>query len=314
MDLVLSLIRTKNTAKAHAALLWLFCAYVAAVPDAAFAVEEVEPTFEATEPTQKWYDSSQFDLNTYWTTSIGDFKLLQDCRPYSRRYDLGDLGENVFEIASPSEQDTYRAACKVYFIVPDEPGKTLGILGQVHNRSNRFTLGFEAIKKLNNQEPILIRQYDGGIALREVSDAGNGPTEILLLPPPNYSYEISRFIEFVKTEGIRADEERATREQERKQRKETAEKVGIVIMAVLAVFFALGVLGFCLQIYNSRVIQKGFRKSLDATSEKIEKTKQLYRRRRSFSTAKELSLWVELRDKGEITQDEFEKRKRNLME
>ena len=179
MDLVLSLISTKNTAKAHVTLLWLFCAYLAAVPDAAFAVEEVEPKFEATENHQ-W--TSSFDFDTYWATSIGDFKLLQDCRLYSQ---FSDLRENVFEIESPSEQDTYRAACRVFFIVPTEPDRFLEILGQVHNRSNRFTLGFEVIKKLNNQEPILIRQYDEGIALRDASDAENGPTEILLLPPPD---------------------------------------------------------------------------------------------------------------------------------
>ena len=307
MDLVFSLIRTKNTAKAHVTLLWVFCAYLAAVPDAAFAVEEVEPKFEATE-NHEW--TSSFDFDTYWATSIGDFKLLQDCRLYSK---FSDLRENVFEIESPGKQDIYRAACRVFFIVPTEPDRTLEILAQVQNRSNRFTLGFEVIKKLKNKQPILIRQYDKGIASREASDAGNGPTEILLLPPPNYSYEINRFIEFGETESIRAGEEKAIREEERKQRKETAEKVGIVIMAVFGVFFALGALGLCLQIYNSRGIQKGFRKSLDATSRKIEKIKQICRRRRSFSTATELSLWVELRDKGEITQEEFEKRKRDLM-
>lgn len=309
MYFVLSLIHTKNTSRTHAALLWLFCALLATVPAAALSVEEVEPKFEATERHTEYSDRFVFD--TCWETSLGEFRIYQICSPV-RNYGPASVRDGYIAFEISNEKIFSIARCSANFSAPKEPGITLDVLGQEYSGGfddSRWSISSAVAERLKNQLPISVKASTG---------SPNDPVELLLLPPAQYQISANRYIEFVEQENVRIARETAIREEERKrkrkQRRETAEKVGNVIMVIFAVFLLLGVLGICLGIYRSRVIQKGFRKSLDVTSEKIEKTKQLYRRRRSLSTAKELSLWVELRDKGEITQEEFEKRKRDLME
>lgn len=310
MNLVLSLTSRKKPAETYVVLLWLLVFIVAAAPVSALAVEKVEPTLQVTDIPDE--NSNSFTFRTDWETSVGDLVLIQYCSPAFNS--VSDrTGYFVFEIAS--EDPFYEARCSVVFAaLNNESLTTLEVMGRIYEvqyeegewpDKTRYAIASDMSGEIINQRAIPVEAY---------TESTNDVKQLLLLPPSEYQSKTSQYVELVKERNTRVARERAIAEERRRKERETGGKIALVIAVAFGIFLLLGAIGICIEIYSSGVIQRGFRKGLEATTNKVQTTKKLYRRRRSFNTAKELSLWVELRDKGEITQEEFERKKRDLME
>ena len=263
--------------------------------------EEITPSFSVA-PNDR-FAQGKIQYQVTWEIDEGLIYFTANCRAHSGRLSEYDL--LVSEKAERRER--YRAMCRLDLSTPLM--KRFKLFGSEIPRDN-FDAYKETLKKIHheliNGRSLTLESYN------VFRLAGDTDSTYLLKPSEDYIAGINNFIELVEAKNIKAAAEAVERKKravERAEKRKIRERNSAIALTFLAAFGLV----MLYTIYRSGIIQRGFRASSDRVASAIENSKIKIREKKRLGSAKELVVWSQLREKGHITEEEFEKKKRDLM-
>lgn len=258
--------------------------------------EEITPSFSD--------EAMQYEI----TWEIDDWLITFTANCRFSPLDSG-LGNREIELSDESRWDYYRAICALSFYAsPLLEIKLFGIDMQ-SARLDRNEAYDETLKTIHDN---LMNRRPIAAALETWNLRKSDRKYHWLRPSEDYIAGIKNFIELVEQENIEA----ADAAEWRRIREKFWAIAQIILAALgLVTLFAIyrnGIIQRGFSVFSSR-IQSTFRASSDSAASVIKSSKRKILERKRLSAAKELVVWSQLRDKGHITEEEFEKKKRELM-
>lgn len=268
----------------------------------AATAEEITPIFSELPNDRFAPGTVQYQVT--WEIDEDLISFTANCRASSGVY---PRYANDFLLYEKARGEHYRAICTLDLSTPFM--KRFQLFGSELSRDN-FDAYRETLKKIHHE---LINgrslTFESGNIFRF---SGETDRTFVLKPSDDYISGIKNFIELVAEKNIEAAAEAVERKERAVERAETRrirERNSAIALTVLAAFGLV----MLYAIYRSGIIQRGLRASSDRVASAIEKSKIKFREKKRLSSAKELVVWSQLREKGHITEEEFEKKKRDLM-
>lgn len=276
--------------------------------------EEITPTFSAVPNDRFAKGAMQYQVT--WEIEEQPLSFIANCRVSSGGY---SLSANDIVLSEDGQWDQYRAVCDLRLSTPLLLNFNVMLFGSELPSWKNSDAYSETMKKihyelLNGRSLVLEKnpnRFQG--LLGDPRTTGTHKGEIILKASEEYINSINEFIGRVSKKdaeaAVKAEEQRrqwALRDQQRSERERNW-RIVLTILAGVAIILLYA-------IYRSGVIQRGAKTAAYKVSSVVESGKRKIREKKRLRSAKELVVWSELREKGHITEEEFEKKKRELME
>ena len=269
--------------------------------------EEITPSFSVAPNKTYGQDAMRYELT--WENDDIQISFSAICTKSSRAMSL--IPTDIV-VSDESRREPYQAVCRLGFMGP--LFGRLKLSGLDASSLKNFDEHGKALKKIHHELmkgrslPASVEKPFNVLS----NERRNERTNFVLKPSEEYIIAINNLNELVAEKNIEAAAsaiELIKRNAARAEERRIRERNSAIALTVLSGFGLV----MLYVIYRSGIIQRGFRASSDRAASAIESGKHKIREKKRLSAAKELVVWSELREKGHITEEEFAKKKRELM-